>query len=344
MKILVTGGAGFVGSHVSEFYAKKGHDVIVYDNLSRAKLLKKSDKNAKHNWNYLKQFKNVTLVKADILDSKELEKQTKGVDVILHTAAQTAVTTSVKDPREDFMTNAMGTFNVVEAARKNDVGTVTYCSTNKVFGDNVNHIKVEEKSTRYVYEPKYKLGVPEKFNIDLNEHTPYGCSKLTGDLYMQDYAHLYGIKTGVFRMSCIYGTRQFGFEDQGWVAWFTIATILGKPLTIFGDGKQVRDVLYVTDLVDIYDKFINSNLKHGVFNTGGGPDNTLSLLELLELLKKFTGKKSELSFDEWRPSDQKVFISDITNANKALGWVPRITPEQGVKRLAEWVMENKEKF
>ena len=344
MKILVTGGAGFVGSHVSEFYAKKGHDVIVYDNLSRAKLLKKSSKNSMFNWNFLKQFKNVKLVKADILDSKELEKQTKGVDVILHTAAQTAVTTSVKDPREDFLKNAQGTFNVLEAARKNDVKTVTYCSTNKVFGENVNHVGVEERSTRYVFESKYNKGIPEKFNIDLNEHTPYGCSKLTGDLYMQDYAHLYGLKTGVFRMSCIYGTRQFGVEDQGWVAWFTIATVLGKPLTIFGDGKQVRDVLYVTDLVNIYDKFINSNLKHGVFNTGGGPSNTLSLLELLDLLKKFTGKKSELSFDEWRPSDQKVYISDITNANKALGWVPKVTPEQGVKKLAEWVLENKEQF
>ncbi|MBS1266580.1 MAG: GDP-L-fucose synthase [Candidatus Woesearchaeota archaeon] len=343
MKVLVTGGAGFVGSHAAEFYANKGCDVVVYDNLSRANLLKKSSKNSMYNWNYLKKFKNIKLVKKSILNIKELEKNSKNADVILHTAAQTAVTTSVKNPREDFETNALGTFNVLEAARKNDCAVV-YCSTNKVYGENVNKVKVIEKSKKYVFEPRFEKGIPETFDTDLNEHTPYGCSKLTGDIYCQDYAHLYGLKTGVFRMSCIYGTRQFGVEDQGWVAWFTIATILGKPLTIFGDGKQVRDVLYVTDLVRAYDSFINSNLKHGVFNTGGGHKNTLSLLQLLEILKKLTGKKSEISFDKWRPSDQKVYVSDITNANRALGWQPEVNPSQGVKKLADWVLANKSRF
>ena len=344
MKVLVTGGAGFVGSHVAEFFAKKGDEVVVYDNLSRAKLLNKPDKNAMYNWNFLKQFKNVKHIKANILNSKKLEAATKGADVIVHTAAQTAVTTSVKDPKPDFEANAIGTFNVLEAARKNNVQQVLYCSTNKVFGENVNKIKVQAKGSRYVFDPKFKLGIPETYDIDLNEHTPYGCSKLTGDLYVQDYAHLYGIKTGVFRMSCIYGTRQFGVEDQGWVAWFTIATVLGKPITIYGDGKQVRDVLYVTDLVAIFNSFINSKLKHGVFNTGGGHKNTLSLLELLGLLKEFTGKTSPLSFDQWRPSDQKVYISDISNAKKALGWSPQTTPRQGVENLVEWVIENKSIF
>lgn len=344
MKVLVTGGAGFVGSHVAEFYAKKGDEVIAYDNLSRASLLKKSDKNSMYNWNFLKEFKNVELVRADILDTRKLESASRDADIIIHAAAQTAVTTSIKDPRSDFEVNAIGTFNVLEAARKNNVNQVLYCSTNKVFGENVNKIKVQETEKRYLLEQKFSKGIPETYEIDLNEHTPYGCSKLTGDLYVQEYAHLYGIKTGVFRMSCIYGTRQFGVEDQGWVAWFTIATVLGKPLTIFGDGKQVRDVLYVSDLVAIFDSFVNSKLKHGVFNIGGGPSNTLSLLELLELLEKFTDKKSQLSFDDWRPSDQRVYISDITNAKKALGWNPKTPPTEGVKNLVEWVNQNKKIF
>jgi len=344
MKLLITGGAGFVGSHVAEFYAKKGNEVVVYDNLSRAKLLKKPPKNVMYNWNYLKQQKNITLVRADVLDTKKLNKHAKECDVIIHTAAQTAVTTSVQDPLQDFETNAMGTFNVLEAARKQNVKQVLYCSTNKVYGDNVNEIPVIERDTRHTFHPKFSKGIHETFDTDLCEHTPYGCSKFLGDVYVQDYAHLYGLKTGVFRMSCIYGTRQFGVEDQGWVAWFTIATMLGKPITIFGDGKQVRDVLFVSDLVDIYDRFINSKLKHGVFNTGGGHKHTLSLLELLNLLERFTGKKANISFDDWRPSDQKVYISNIANARKALGWEPKVTPKQGVKMLVDWVQENKAIF
>ncbi|MBI2137107.1 GDP-mannose 4,6-dehydratase, partial [Candidatus Woesearchaeota archaeon] len=179
------------------------------------------------------------------------------------------------------------------------------------------------------------------FSLDLCEHTPYGCSKLAADMYVQDYAHIYGIKTGVFRMSCIYGTRQFGVEDQGWVAWFAIATVLGRPISIYGDGKQVRDALYVTDLVKLYDKFVSSGVKHGVYNTGGGRDNTLSLLELLDLLKELTGKSSKLSFGGWRPSDQKVFISDIRKAGEQLGWKPEISPREGVGRLVRFVEQNR---
>lgn len=242
MKILITGGAGFIGSHAAEFYASKGNDVIVFDNLSRAKLLKKSIKNADYNWNYLKKFKRIRLIKGDIRNIKEIQKAARGADVLVHAAAQTAVTASVIDPLADFEANALGTFNVLEAARKNDVKSVLYCSTNKVYGENVNKAKVIEEKLRYAFEKKYLNGISEDFSIDLCEHTPYGCSKLTGDLYMQDYGKLYGLKTGVFRMSCVYGTRQLGIEDQGWVAWFAIATILGKSINIYGNGKQVRDV------------------------------------------------------------------------------------------------------
>jgi CDP-paratose 2-epimerase len=344
MRIMVTGGAGFIGSHAAEFYASKGEQVIVYDNLSRAKLLNKLDNNATYNWNFLKKFKNVTLVKGDVRDFDELLKSSQDMDVIIHAAAQTAVTTSLTDPRTDFETNASGTFNVLEAARKNGIKQVLYCSTNKVYGENVNNVGVTKGKTRYSFESKFRKGIPEQFATDLNEHTPYGCSKLTGDLYVQEYAHLYGLKTGVFRMSCIYGTRQFGVEDQGWVAWFVIAALTGKPLTIYGDGLQVRDILYVKDLIRVYDSFVNSKLKHGVFNIGGGENNTISLVELLEMIKKATGKAPKLKYDGWRPSDQKVYISDISHANKILGWQPQVSPDAGVKLLIDWVSENKTLF
>ncbi|MAG16011.1 nucleoside-diphosphate sugar epimerase [Candidatus Woesearchaeota archaeon] len=345
MRALITGGAGFVGSHIAEYYAKKDWDITVFDNLSRSKLLNSETKNADFNAKFLqKNFPKIKLVQKDIVDFEELDAAAKGADVIFHAAAQTAVTASVKDPVADFKTNAIGSFNVMEAARKNDVKTVVYCSTNKVFGNNTDSIEVTEGEKRYNFGKGFEKGLPETFSIDLCEHTPYGTSKLTGDLYAQDYSHVYGIKTGVFRMSCIYGTRQFGVEDQGWVSWFSIATILGKPITIYGDGKQVRDVLYVSDLIELYDKFINSNVKHGVYNTGGGKENTMSLLELLEILKKLTGKESSLSFSDWRPSDQKVFIADISKAGHELGWAPKIKPEEGVQKLVDWAKENKDIF
>lgn len=349
MKILITGGAGFVGSHTAEYYAKKSDEVIVLDNLSRAKILKKGEKNIMYNWDYLKKnYPNIELVKGDIRDSETLEKLSKDVDVIIHAAAQTAVTTSVVDPRMDFEINALGTFNVLEAARKAKTSPVViYCSTNKVYGNNVNNISLKEGEKRYEFSgPKFRNGVPEDFSTDLCEHTPYGCSKFLGDVYVQDYAKRNEIKAGIFRMSCIYGTRQFGIEDQGWIAWFTIATILGKPITIYGDGKQVRDVLYITDLIKAFDRFIekSNSLKCEVFNMGGGIHNTLSLLELLDILEKETGKKPNISFDEWRPSDQKVYISDITKAEKILGWKTKVSLEEGVRKLVRWIEENKNIF
>lgn len=270
----MTGGAGFIGSHVAEYYAKKGTDVIIFDNLSRAKLLGKSSGDEHYNWDYLKKrYPQMELIKGDTRNYNSVKLVSKGVKVIIHTAAQTAVTTSLNDPRTDFETNTIGTFNVLEAARVNDAALV-YCSTNKVYGENVNGIPVHEMEKRYCFaDEKYVNGIPETFSIDLCGHSPYGCSKLAADLYVQDYAHTYGLKTGVFRMSCIYGERQLGVEDQGWVAWFVIATLTHKPITIYGDGKQVRDILNVIDLVEAYNAFIESKLKHGVFNMGGGQKN-----------------------------------------------------------------------
>lgn len=344
MKILVTGGAGFIGSHVADFYAKKGEEVRVLDNLSRAALLKKNELISTYNWNRLKKRKDIEMIRGDIRDRDVVEKAARDAELIIHTAAQTAVTTSVEDPRTDFETNAMGTFNLLEAARKSGkVPTLVYCSTNKVYGNNVNRVPIREDEKRYEFSgPEYGEGIPESFSTDHCEHSPYGCSKYMADIYIQDYARRGLINAGVFRMSCIYGTRQFGVEDQGWVAWFTIATLLGKPLTIYGDGKQVRDVLFIDDLVRAFDYFAKKKdeIKYDVFNMGGGMQNTISLLELIDILEKETGRKSEIRYSDWRPSDQKVYISDISRAKKVLGWEPEFSPAEGIGKLIGWVKEN----
>ena len=344
-KMLITGGGGFIGSHAAEYFSKKYDEVIVVDNLSRAHLLKRDIPNLDYNWKYLQKISNIRAVKADVREPDVLRDIAQGVNVIIHTAAQTAVTTSMIDPREDFENNVLGVFNVLETARMlAPHPTVVFCSTNKVYGENVNNVPVIEKEKKYEFSGKYVNGIAETFSIDHCEHTPYGSSKLTGDIYMQDYAHLFGIKIGVFRMSCIYGTRQLGVEDQGWVSWFTIATLLDKPITIYGDGKQVRDVLYIQDLLRAYELFINSDIPHAVINTGGGKNFSMSLLELLDILKKRTGKKSKITFSAWRPSDQKVYISDISKANKLLGWKPEVSPEDGVGKLIDWSQANLDLF
>jgi len=343
-RILVTGGAGFIGSHVAEYYAKRGEEVVVLDNLLRTEILGKVVGDPLYNWKYLKQYGNVKLVKGDVRSFEQVREAARDVDAIIHTAAQVAVTTSIANPRIDFEINALGTFNILEAARLEDASLI-FTSTNKVYGENVNKIPVIEKETRYEYaDPKFREGIPETFPIDLTGHSPYGCSKLAADIYVQDYTHTYGLKTGVFRMSCIYGERQFGVEDQGWVSWLTIATLIGKPITIYGDGKQVRDVLYVSDLVDAFDKFLNSKLKHEVFNIGGGPKNTLSLLELLEMLKRMSGANPKVSFAEWRPADQKVYISNINKAKVLLRWEPKTSPEDGIRRLVSYILNNTRLF
>lgn len=344
MKVLVTGGAGMVGSHTAEYYAKKGDEVIALDNLMRSKLFGYDKKSVEYNWNYLAKYKSIKRIKGDVRIKKDvMEAIGKGVDAVIHTAGQPGVPLSVRIPEEDFSINAYGTLNVLECVRqKCKDAAFVYCSTNKVYGENVDKIPLLEKKTRYAY--KGIKGVPESLSIDHTGHTPYGVSKYVGDIYVQEYAHIYGMKTAVFRMSCIYGIRQFGFEDQGWVSWFVIANLIGKPLTIYGNGKQVRDLLYVTDLVEAYDKFIKSGLKHEVFNIGGGAANTVSLLEFMDAIKDATGKENVVSFDDWRPSDQKVYISDISKVKKMLGWEPKTSPVEGMKKIIQWVKANKEIF
>ncbi|MFA4889388.1 MAG: NAD-dependent epimerase/dehydratase family protein [Candidatus Omnitrophota bacterium] len=346
MKLLVTGGAGMVGSHAAEFFATSNpkNKVIVLDNLMRSKIFGYDLASVEFNWNYLKQFKNITRIKGDVRNDADLAKAIgKGMDVVIHTAGQPGVPSSVRMPKEDFSINAFGTLNVLEAARKKSKDTVViYCSTNKVYGENVDEIELAEKPTRYTY--KNTPGVTEEMCTDLTGHTPYGVSKLVGDLYVQEYSYIYKMRTAVFRMSCTYGTRQFGFEDQGWVAWFIIAALFNRPITIYGNGKQVRDMLYVDDLVDAFNRFIHSPLERGLFNIGGGQENTISLLEFLDELESLTGKRPKTKFSDWRPSDQKVYITDTAKLQKALNWKIKTPVREGIKLLIAWIKENENYF
>jgi len=344
MKIVITGGAGLVGSHAAEYFAKRGEEVIVLDNLMRSSLFGYDKKSVEYNWNYLAKYGNIKRIKGDVRSEEDIMKAiSDDSDVVIHTAAQPGVPSSVRMPKEDFDINALGTLNVLECVRQKCKEAVfIYTSTNKVYGENVDKIPLIEKETRYIYNESD--GVTEEMSTDLTGHTPYGVSKLVGDLYTQEYGRIYGMKTGIFRMSCIYGVRQFGFEDQGWVAWFVIANLINKPITIYGNGKQVRDLLYVTDLIEAFDKFVKGNSRHEVFNIGGGSANTISLSEFLQELEKVTGKKSKISFSDWRPSDQKVYISDIRKVKQKLNWEPKIKPGDGMRRIVEWVRENREIF
>lgn len=342
-RVLVTGGAGFIGSHTAAYYDNHDVEVTVLDNLSRVDTLDDATDaldTARYNWKYLADHHpDIRRVKGDIRDQELMERLVGGQDGVVHTAGQVAVTSSIADPRTDFEVNAEGTFNVLEAARLADSKpAVVLASTNKVYGDNVNDIPVTETETRYRYDdPHYANGIPESVSIDDCEHTPYGVSKLAADLYVQDYAHRDELQAAAFRMSCIYGTRQFGNEDQGWVAHFALSTLRDEPLTIYGNGKQVRDVLFVEDLVRAYDAFLSEpEGKPAVYNIGGGPSNTTSLLEFLDVLEEKTGTRPDVDYEDWREGDQRVYISDISRAQDTLDWRPQVDFDQGIDRFIEW--------
>lgn len=337
-RIVVTGGAGFVGSHAAELFASSGWDVTVLDNLSRRAIPGFGVNTRLYNWNHLSKVKHVRLVRGSVLNRQLLARLVRDADAVVHTAGQVAVTTSLEQPEHDFNTNMRGTFNVLEACRKAGRGpSLVFCSTNKVYGENVNTIPVRLDTFRYEFDDsRYARGIPEDFEVDRCKHSPYGASKLSADLYVQEYGLTYGLRTGCFRMSCIYGDRQFGNEDQGWVAHFVISAMLGRPVTIYGDGKQVRDLLFVDDVAKAYKAFIDSKVKSDVFNVGGGQGNTISLLELLNLLDKRHGLRMPVGYGPWRNSDQKVYISDISKAGKVLGWKPEVDAATGISRLLEW--------
>ena len=319
MTILITGGLGFIGHELAESF--ENEKIIIIDNRRddigefRELCLR----------NGLK--RKLTVLHKDILYfnlSPHRTEKLKDVDAIIHCAAQTAVTKSLENPTNDFRTNAEGTFLICELARKLD-SQLIYTSTNKVYGENVNKIAIKEDPTRYEFVGGYQID--ETFPIDLTGHTPYGVSKLAGDLYVQDYARTYGLKTVVFRMSCVTGSSQTGTEDQGWVSHIVKNAVRGEPINIFGNGKQVRDILYVDDLVDLFHLALSKNIS-GVFNIGGGRNNTISVLELLKMLPETT-----LIFKDWRPMDQKVYVSNINKAINVYGWSPKISLVDGIKRL-----------
>lgn len=339
MHYLVTGGAGFIGSNYVHRLLNRGERVTIYDNLSRH--------GAKANVCWLRDTYGIdafALVEGDVRDAALLTATARDADAIVHLASQVAVTTSVLHPRQDFETNVTGTFNVLEAARlSGKQPAVIYASTNKVYGG-MESLVVEERATRYAYRD-YPYGISESYPLDF--HSPYGCSKGAGDQYVRDYARIYDLPTVVFRQSCIYGPRQFGVEDQGWVAWFIIAAVTGSPITIYGDGKQVRDVLWVGDLLDLYQAAIDQIDVAGgrVYNVGGGPENTLAVWsELGPMLETLTGREIPVAWDDWRPGDQRIFVADVDRALHELGWRPQVGKEEGVRRLYEWVVANRGLF
>lgn len=337
MRVLITGGCGFIGTHATEHFIKTGHEVHVMDDFSRA--------GTRANYETIKTYGKSVCHSVDIRNYADVTAvfAKHKFDVVLHLAGQTAVTLSVQNPLNDFAINAAGTLHLLEAARRYcPDAPFLYSSTNKVYGS-LEGQSIVEKNGRYAYGNGFK-GIPEESPLDF--HSPYGCSKGVADQYVRDYARIYGMKTVVFRQSCIYGTQQYGVEDQGWVAWFSIAGLLGFPLTIYGDGKQVRDVLYVGDLVGAFQRSIEriDKVKGEIFNVGGGPKNSLSLLELVAILEKRIKGFPKVDFGDWRPGDQKVCIMDIGKAEKMLGWTPKIDAKTGIEKLITWIEKEQGKI
>jgi CDP-paratose 2-epimerase len=336
---LITGGAGFIGSNYAAKLLERGDTVTIFDNLVRS--------GTERNIEWLQETygaHSFEWIREDVRNAEAVDTAVKTADVVVHLAGQVAVTSSVLDPMYDFSVNAGGTLTVLEAVRKaGHQPIVIYSSTNKVYGGMENMALIEEDHA-YRYRD-FPFGIAEDQPLDF--HSPYGCSKGAGDQYVRDYARIFGIPTVVMRQSCIYGTRQFGVEDQGWVAWFIIAAITGRPITIYGDGKQVRDVLFIDDLLDAYNLAVdNIDMAAGeVFNVGGGPRNTMSIWgEFHTYLEQLIGRDIPVTWSDWRPGDQKIYVSDIRKAQKMIQWEPKVGVEEGITRLFNWVRENKSLF
>ena len=325
--VLISGGAGFIGANAALHFRGRGWRVALLDDLSR--------RGTERNLAWLRKRGDVSFTSGDIRDFGQVRRwfaRRGAADLVLHLAAQVAVTTSVEDPRTDFEINALGTFNMLEAARGlRRKPYFIYSSTNKVYGG-MEDVRVRRKGGRYAYAG-LPHGVPESRPLDF--HSPYGCSKGAGDQYVRDYERIYGLPTVVLRQSCIYGSLQRGNEDQGWVAHFLKSALEGRPVTIYGDGRQVRDVLEVSDLVAAFERCWERRAG-GVFNIGGGPSNTLSLRELLDWIRA-RGGRLKTRTGGWRPGDQRIYVSDIRKASRVLGWRPKIGVPEGLERLWSWL-------
>lgn len=332
---LITGGAGFVGANLARRLVDEGDQVVVYDNLSRP--------GVEHNVESLLDDvgRELDLVPADLRDRQTLGQVVERVDRVFHLGGQTAVTSSLRDPRRDFAVNAEGTVNLLEKLReRSSPPPVVYASTNKVYGG-LSDLELVEQETRYVpADPGVReSGIDESRPLEFE--SPYGCSKGAGDQYVLDYASRFDVPGVVFRMSCIFGPRQRGSEDQGWIAHFIDSAVGGGQLTVFGDGKQVRDALFVDDLVEAMLLAVDrvDDTAGRVFNIGGGPERTLSLLELLTAIEQLHGEHPDVEYADWRPADQRYYVSDATRFREATGWTPEVGLEDGIERLYDWVCE-----
>jgi CDP-paratose 2-epimerase len=338
MKILMTGGAGFIGSNLTAHFVRAGHTLTIFDNFSR--------RGSEANLAWLKESfgDEIAVIRGDVREAEAIAEAARGQAAICHLAGQVAVTTSVANPRDDFENNALGTFNTLEAARAAGTQPIfIYTSTNKVYGG-MEAARIVDLGQRYGFAD-LPNGVAETWPLDF--HSPYGCSKGTGDQYVRDYHRIYGLPTVVFRQSAIYGPRQFGVEDQGWLAFFAICAATGRSFTIYGDGKQVRDLLYIDDLARAFELAIqNIDRTAGqVYNIGGGVARSLSVwTETQPLLEELAGRTITVSHGDWRPGDQKAYLSDISKAKTDFGWEPKVSPEEGLLRLWKWIQTNRGLF
>jgi CDP-paratose 2-epimerase len=335
--ILVTGGAGFIGCNIANALAERGHEVLVYDALSRP--------GVERNLAWLKERhgEQVQTVVADVRDEDSLARAAREAKAVFHMAAQVAVTTSMVDPREDFDINVRGTLHLLDALRLKGDGTpIVFASTNKVYGD-LGDLEFGLEGGKYVAADPVVAGAGISEKRPLDFHTPYGCSKGAADQYVLDYARSFGLNAAVLRMSCIYGVRQMGTEDQGWVAHFLIQALEGRPITLYGDGCQVRDILDVSNAVEAYLKAWQNieRIRGRAFNLGGGPDNAVSLRELLGHIAGLLGREVDVRFADWRAGDQRYFVADTRAIREALGLSPAVPWKQGVAMLAEWLRESR---
>lgn len=333
--VLITGGAGFIGTNLADRLLRDGVPVRILDNLSRP--------GVEHNLRWLQERHGPLLQTqlADLTHPGVLERAVKGTRGIYHFAAQVAVTTSLTSPLHDFEVNAKGTLLLLEAWRAlSDPPPLLFTSTNKVYGA-LEELSLSREGKRYapVDRRVRARGIDE--SQPLCFHSPYGCSKGCADQYVLDHARTFSLPAAVFRMSCIYGPHQMGTEDQGWVAHFLLQLMRGAPLVIYGDGHQVRDVLFVEDLVDAM-CLAHANMEAisgNAFNIGGGPDRAASLLELVGRLEMMTGRRARLDFQPWRPADQRYYVSDPSRFMAATGWTPRVDIEEGLRRLGDWMRQ-----
>jgi CDP-paratose 2-epimerase len=334
--VLITGGCGFIGCNLADRLANDGNNVLVFDNLARSGVRENAQ------WLKSRHGERVRITIGDIREPIPVIDAVREARAVLHLAAQVAVTSSIENPLDDFEINARGTLNILEAVRlHNSEAPLVFASTNKVYGRLIGDTQIERSGLRYIpSDPELVPGIAEAAPLDF--YSPYGCSKGAADQYVRDYSRVFGLRAAVMRMSCIYGPRQFGNEDQGWIAHFVLSALRGEPLTIYGNGHQVRDALFVSDAVEAWIAVLrNIDTTRGrVFNLGGGAVNSISLLELIHLIEGLTGHQVQHGFADWRPGDQPWYVTDFSALSSTVGWAPRVGLKEGLVQLQAWLQSS----